>query len=196
MNKIQKIILLVLLCSIPALLLIWKLLTDQLGANPVEYLEHATGDWAIYFLFLTLAVTPMQTRLKINWNKTYLAAHLMRRILGLAAFFYALLHLSTYFIFEMNLSVEESLLDIMERPFIAIGMLSFTLLLALAITSNAKAQRIMKTRWKTLHKSIYTLTFLGILHYALLVKADLLQPLLYLFIFAILMLFRLRPNSF
>jgi len=195
MKKIAKIIALSLISAIPALILVWKLISDQLGANPVEYLEHATGDWTIYFLFMTLSITPLQSRMKLNWSKLYLPAPLMRRILGLAAFGYALLHLTTYFVFDMSLSLEDALNDIIERPFITIGMISFILLFALAITSNAGSQRLMKKHWKTLHKSVYALTFMGILHYALLVKADLIMPLIYLTIFAALMLVRKRFHS-
>ena len=192
MKKLVKITALTIISAIPALILVWKLFTDQLGANPVEYLEHATGDWTIYFLFLTLSITPLQNHMKFNWSKLYLPAPLMRRILGLAAFGYALLHLATYFVFDMGLSMEDALNDIIERPFITIGMVSFILILALAITSNAWSQRFMKKSWKTLHKSVYTLTFLGILHYALLVKADMIMPLIYLTVFALLMLVRMR----
>lgn len=192
MKNFIKILALSLACSIPALILVWRLLTDNLGANPVEFLTHSTGDWAIYFLLMTLAITPLQTRFKVAWHKLYLPPHLMRRILGLAAFGYALLHLATYFVFDMSLSLTDAIEDIIERPFITIGMLAFVLLLALAATSNSFAQRKLKQNWKKLHKSIYALTFLGILHYALLVKADLIMPLLYMSIFAALMLARWR----
>lgn len=195
MNKIIKIIALSVACTVPMLVLVWKLLNDQLGANPVEFLEHTTGDWTIYFLFLTLAITPLQTRFKLNWQKLYLPAHLMRRILGLAAFFYALMHLMVYFVFDMSLSIEEAIIDIIDRPFITIGMVAFFLLTLLAVTSNTYSQKKLKRSWKTLHNSIYALTFLGILHYILLVKADLFQPIIYLLIFAILMGLRWKPNA-
>ena len=195
MTKLLKINGLVLISLIPAFVLVWRLLTDNLGANPVEFLTHSTGDWTVYFLLLTLAISPLQNRFKLNWNKLYLPAHLMRRILGLAAFTYALLHLSTYFVFDMSLSIDDAITDIIDRPFILIGMLSFVLLFALAITSNAWSQRVMKKNWRTLHKAIYALTFLGILHYALLVKADFLWPIIYMLGFAILMLMRMRFNN-
>lgn len=194
MNLSSRIFLFSLLCSLPAVVLIWRLLTDNLGANPVEFLQHSTGDWTVYFLLLTLTVSPIQNRFRPNWNKLLFPMHLVRRTLGLSAFMYALMHLAVYFVFDMGLSIEESLIDIAERPFILIGMLSLLLLIPLAITSTAGWQRRLKKHWQTLHKSIYLLTFLGILHYALLVKADLFQPILYMTIFAILMLFRIRSN--
>ena len=194
MNQLFKIILLSLLCSIPALLLIWRLLTDNLGANPVEYLEHTTGDWTIYFLLMTLMISPLQKQFSVKWHKVYLPTHLMRRILGLAAFGYALLHLTSYVVFDMGLSLSDTLSDIIERPFITIGMVSFVLLFALSITSSNYAQRLLKQNWIKLHKSIYVLTFLGILHYALLVKEDFFLPALYMLIFAGLMMFRWRKN--
>lgn len=191
MTKLLKINGLILLALIPAFVLVWRLLTDNLGANPVEFLTHSTGDWTVYFLLLTLTISPLQSRFKLNWNKLYLPAHLMRRILGLAAFTYALLHLATYFVFDMSLSIDDAITDIIDRPFILIGMLAFVMLLALAVTSNAWSQRLMKKHWRTLHKAIYTLTFLGILHYALLVKADFLWPIIYMLGFAILILMRM-----
>lgn len=190
MTKFLKINTFIVITLIPAFILIWRLLTDNLGANPVEFLTHNTGDWTVYFLLMTLAISPLQKRYKVNWNKLYLPTHLMRRILGLAAFFYALLHLATYFIFDMSLSLEDAIIDIKDRPFILIGMLSFVILLALAVTSNAWSQRKMQQYWLKLHKGVYTLTFLGILHYALMVKADYLWPIIYMLIFAILMLMR------
>jgi len=187
-----KLTLFSLLCSLPAIELIWRLFNDNLGANPVEYLEHATGDWTIYFLLLTLSITPIQQRFTPNWNKWLFPMHLVRRVLGLSAFAYALLHLSTYLVFDMSLSVDDTINDILERPFILIGMIALILLIPLAITSTAGWQKRLKRHWKTLHKTIYLLTFLGILHYALLVKADLVQPLVYMAIFGVLMLFRVK----
>ncbi|WP_319380213.1 protein-methionine-sulfoxide reductase heme-binding subunit MsrQ [Thiomicrorhabdus sp.] len=186
-----KLLLFSLICSLPAISLIHRLFTDQLGANPVETLEHVSGDWTIYFLLLTLSITPLQSMLRPNWP---LPMHLIRRLLGLSAFAYALIHLSVYFAFDMGLSFSEAIADIAERPFILIGMLAFSMLLPLAITSTSGWQRRLKRHWGQLHKLIYPLTFLGILHYALLVKADLFQPLIYLTLFAALMLFRQLRN--
>lgn len=195
MSTTLKIFLFSLLCSLPAWDLVWRLVNDELGANPVEFLEHTTGDWTIYFLLLTLSITPIQKFFKPNWNQWLMPMHLVRRILGLSAFSYALLHLATYLVFDMGLSLSDALNDIIERPFILIGMVSLILLTPLAITSTVGWQRRLKKHWQTLHKAIYTLTFLGILHYALLVKADLFQPLIYLGLFTFLMLLRIRVDS-
>lgn len=176
-----------LICAIPAGLLTYDLFTDNLGANPVETLEHTTGDWAIYFLLLTLGMTPLQKLFALKWPIPF---HLIRRILGLSAFSYALIHLSVYFVFDMSADLNEAFIDITERPFILIGMLAFVLLIPLAITSSQGWQRRLKSKWQALHKLIYLITFLGILHYALLVKADLFMPLLYMTLFGILMLMR------
>jgi sulfoxide reductase heme-binding subunit YedZ len=189
-----KITLFSLVCSLPAWELIWRLFNDDLGANPVEFLEHTTGDWTIYFLLLTLSISPIQKLLRPNWNKWLFSMHLVRRVLGLSAFVYALLHLATYMVFDMGLSLEDTVADIIERPFILIGMLAFLMLIPLAITSTAGWQRRLKQHWRTLHKAVYLITFLGILHYALLVKADLVQPLIYMMLFGILMLFRVKTK--
>ncbi|NPA72962.1 MAG: sulfoxide reductase heme-binding subunit YedZ [Gammaproteobacteria bacterium] len=187
-----------LLCMLPALLLGWDLFTDQLGANPVEALEHTTGNWVVYFLLLTLSVSPLQKALKtlkrtsFNASKWLIPVHLVRRILGLSAFGYALLHATAYLLFDMGLSWEDTLIDLVDRPFILIGFIALLLLVPLAVTSTQGWQCRLKRHWQTLHSSIYLLTFLGILHYALLVKADLLMPLLYFGLFATLMLMRFR----
>jgi len=191
-SRIFKIIIFSIVCSIPAWLLVWRLFNDDLGANPVEFLEHSTGDWTIYFLLLTLSISPIQKLFKPNWNRWLFAMHLVRRVLGLSALCYALLHLSMYVYFDMDLSLQDTIKDIIKRPFILIGMLALILLIPLAITSTAGWQRRLKSRWQSLHKLIYPLTFLGILHYALLVKADLMMPLIYLTLFMILMAFRIK----
>lgn len=173
-------------CSLPAGYLLIQLFSDHLGANPAETLIHLTGDWTIYFLLLTLSVTPIQF-LKPKWP---IPMHLLRRILGLSAFVYALLHLTSYFTFDMGLDLDETLKDIAERPFILLGFSALLLLIPLAMTSTQRWQRRLKQRWQQLHKLVYLITLLGIMHYILLVKADLLLPLLYLSLFGILMLAR------
>lgn len=182
-----KLLILSLVCALPAVDLGWKLLQDDLGANPVETLEHTSGDWAIYFLLLTLSMSPLQQLFAPKWP---IPMHLIRRVLGLSAFVYALLHLAVYFIFDMGLDIDAAIEDIATRPFIMIGMTALTLLIPLVITSTQGWQKRLKRRWQQLHKLIYPITFLGILHYALLVKADLFMPLVYLLLFGILMLLR------
>lgn len=194
MKLIYKIILFSLLCSLPGLVLLIRLFNDQLGPNPVEFLEHTTGDWTIYFLLMSLAISPIHKKWRFNWNKWLLPMHLTRRVLGLSAFIYALLHLATYFVFDMSLSVADAVTDILDRPFILIGMVSLILLIPLAITSTIRWQQRLKKNWNRLHKLVYLVTFLGILHYTLLVKADLFLPILYMSIFAILMLSRINKT--
>ena len=193
MNLTLRLVAFALLCSLPGLDLLWRLLSDQLGANPVEVLTHTTGEWAIYSLLLTLSITPIQHHFKPDWNRYLVPMHLVKRVLGLTAFVYGLLHFSVYFVFDMALSIQDSLQDIAERPFILVGMLAFVLLLPLALTSTQGWQKRLKKRWKTLHKTVYLITFLGILHYIMLVKADLFQPLLLMAVFAGLMWLRKQP---
>ena len=171
------------LCSLPAIQLSWQLFTDTLGANPVETLEHTTGDWALYFLLLTLA-TPLLLK---KLPRLPLPAYLIKRTLGLVAFTYASLHLLIYFIFDLSLDFAELWADILERPFILIGMLAWLLLLPLALTSTLNWQKRLKQRWFTLHKLIYWVTGLGILHFFLLVKADITQPSLLLIVYLLIL---------
>lgn len=189
MNSLWRIVLLSLLCSIPALDLGWRFYHFDLGANPVETLQHTTGNWALYFLLITLSITPINNLLRPRWSK-FLAMHLTRRIFGLSAFCYAVLHLLSYWFFDLELSLPLLVEDVLERPFILMGMLALTLLVPLAITSTAGWQRRLKQRWQSLHKLVYPITLLAITHYVMLVKADLFQPLLMLLIFIVLMLLR------
>ena len=176
-----------LICALPASYLLVQLFTDNLGANPPETLIHFTGDWTIYFLLLTLSITPIQAFVKPKWP---IPMHLFRRILGLSALAYALLHLASYFTFDMGLDLDATVNDIIDRPFILLGFSALLMLIPLAITSTQGWQRRLKQRWQQLHKLVYAITLLGIIHYIMLVKADLLLPLLYLTIFGLLMLAR------
>lgn len=187
MNLAARLTLFSLVCALPGAYLLFNLLTNNLGANPPETLIHFTGDWTIYFLLLTLSMTPVQSFLKPKWP---IPMHLIRRVLGLSAFVYVILHLSSYFVFDMGLDWQATLEDIAERPFILVGFTAFLLLIPLAITSTQGWQKCLKKRWGQLHKAIYLITFLGIFHYIMLVKADLLLPLLYLTFFLLLMLSR------
>ena len=161
------------------------LLFMDLGANPVEAITHHTGDWALRLLLVTLAITPL--RRFTGWIELIK----LRRMLGLYAFFYALLHLLTYFILDRELQLAGLWEDIVERPYITVGFGVFLLLLPLAVTStNAMIRRLGKN-WVRLHKLIYPAAFGAVLHFLWLVKADLSEPLLYLAIFVLLMLARL-----
>lgn len=159
--------------------------TDGLGANPVEKVTHETGEWALRFLVMSLAVTPL--RRISGWR----ALTLERRTLGLFAFAYASLHFATYLGF--NLAFEWGLLgeDILERPYITVGFATFLILLALASTSTRAAARRLGRRWKPMHRLVYVAAVGAVVHFLWLVKADLREPLVYGSVVAALLFIRL-----
>ncbi|HHJ36759.1 MAG TPA: sulfoxide reductase heme-binding subunit YedZ, partial [Gammaproteobacteria bacterium] len=139
------------LCLLPFILLVVGAINDGLGVNPVETLTHETGQWALRFLLITLSVTPIRRLTKVLWIIK------LRRMLGLYAFFYAILHFITYIWLDQFFDWAEILIDIPKRPFITIGFVSLLLLLPLAITSTNSMQRRLKKRWLTLHKLVYVI---------------------------------------
>jgi sulfoxide reductase heme-binding subunit YedZ len=179
-------------CLIPFLLLLWpfsKLLTTgvapELGANPVEFITHDTGDWTIRFLLITLCVTPLR---KI-FNQPRLARY--RRMFGLFAFFYLCLHFMTWFILDKSFSFSDMWADILKRRFITVGMLGFALLIPLAVTSTAGwVRRLGFAKWQRLHRLIYFAALAGVIHYYWLVKSDVRLPLMYGAILAVLVGYR------
>ena len=171
-------------CLIPFALLVFDAVTDQLGTNPVETMTHATGEWTLRFLLITLMITPMRRLLKLNWLLK------LRRMLGLFAFFYASLHLLTYVWFDQYFDWGEILIDIPKRPFITIGFAAFVLLIPLALTSTNKMMRRLKKNWSRLHRLVYVIPVLGVIHFIWLVKADILEPLLYGLVLSVLLLYR------
>jgi sulfoxide reductase heme-binding subunit YedZ len=176
-----------LLSLVPFSVLIYHAFTDQLTANPIEYITHFTGDWTIYFLLITLSISPLRTLTGIN---TFIR---FRRMLGLFAFFYGCLHFSTYFVLDQFFDFEAIIEDIMKRPYITVGFTAFVLLVPLAVTSTQKmVQRLGPNRWRQLHTLIYLIAGLGILHYYWLVKADTRVPLTLAAIFLTLMVLRLK----
>ena len=166
---------------VPFLLLLWpfwKLVTTgiapELGANPVEYITHNTGDWTIRFLLITLCVTPLR---KI-FNQPKLVRY--RRMLGLFAFFYVCLHFLTWFVLDKSFSLSDMWADVLKRRFITVGMLGFAMLLPLAITSTAGwVRRLGFAKWQRLHRLIYFAALAGVIHYYWLVKSDVRLPLMY-----------------
>lgn len=178
-----------LLCLSPAIWLAWQAFNDQLGANPVEVLTHQSGLWTLRFLLLTLAITPL--RRLTGWRYP----GRLRRMFGLYSFFYALLHFLIYLILDRALFFDDIWQDIAERPYIMVGFATFLMLLPLAITSNNHLMRRMGRRWKQLHRLVYLCGLGGAVHYLWLVKADILNPAIYLTIFLLLMLLRLKPIS-
>ncbi|MDB5766420.1 MAG: putative rane protein [Collimonas fungivorans] len=148
------------LALLPAARLLLFGFTDRLGANPIEFITRSSGDWTLYFLCITLAVTPL--RRFTNWN--WLVK--LRRMLGLFAFFYACLHFTTFLWFDHFFDVGEMLKDVVKRPFITVGFIAFVLLIPLALTStNGMIRRLGGKRWQWLHRSLYAISMLGILHF-------------------------------
>lgn len=174
-----------LLCLVPLGFLLLRTINNDLGANPVEVLTHETGDWALRFLLITLAITPLRMMAGQGWLIRY------RRMLGLFAFFYALLHFAIYLWIDQAFLWSEIAADIVKRPYITIGFAAFLILLPLALTSTRSMVRRLGKRWPVLHKSVYVAALLGVLHFLWLVKADYREPGLYLLIFIVLMLFRM-----
>ncbi len=170
----------------PLLLLAWRGFHNELGANPIEFITHSTGDWTLRFLLITLSITPLR-------RLTGLADLIrFRRMLGLFAFFYGTLHLFTYLWLDKFFDMQDIVKDIAKRPFITAGFTGFVLMLPLAITSTAGwIRRLGGRRWQTLHRLIYGSALAGVVHYYWLVKSDIRLPLMYAGILTVLLLFRL-----
>ena len=161
-------------CLIPLGLLVWRGLSGGLTANPIEFVTHRTGDWALRLLLITLAVTPL--RRLTGWNDLVR----LRRMLGLFAFFYASLHVATYVVLDHFFAFDSMLEDLTERRFVTAGFTGFVLMIPLALTSTqAMVRRLGGRRWRALHRLAYVSACAGVVHYAWLVKADLRAPLLY-----------------
>lgn len=158
---------------LPLVWLCWLAWQDRLGANPVETLSHRTGDWSLRFLLLTLAVTPLRRLSGWKWLLKF------RRMLGLFAFFYVCLHLGVYLIFDQFFDPSAILEDIAKRPYITVGFAGFLLLIPLAATSTNGMIKRLGRNWQRLHRLVYLIGMLGVVHYWWLVKADISEPLLY-----------------
>ena len=160
---------------------------DKLGANPVEFITRNTGDWTLYLLCITLSVTPLRKLTQWNWLIR------LRRMTGLFAFFYALLHFTTFLWFDHFFDLTEMWADVIKRPFITVGFIAFVLLLPLALTStNSMIKRLGGKRWQWLHRLVYVIVPLGILHYFWMKagKHDFFQPIIFGTIVALLLLMR------
>ncbi len=175
-----------LLCLWPLAALADRAFHGRLGANPVEFLQHATGDWTLRFLVFTLAITP--------FRKLFNLPELIRfrRMLGLFAFFYVCLHFLTYLGPDQSFDAAAIWKDVAKRRFITVGFIGFVLLIPLAITSTAAwIRRIGGKRWQQLHRAIYVAAVCGVIHYYWLVKSDIRKPLFYGVLVGILLLWRL-----
>lgn len=169
-------------CLIPVMRLGWLAMHHGLGANPIEYITRSTGWWILSFLMLTLLVTPLRRLTGWNWLLR------LRRMLGLYAFFYVCLHFSIYIWLDQFFDLHDIVKDIAKRPFITIGFAGFVLLIPLAVTStNAMVRRLGSKRWQALHRLVYVIAILGVIHFWWLVKKDITEPLIFAFVLAILL---------
>jgi sulfoxide reductase heme-binding subunit YedZ len=155
---------------------------EWLGVNPAEYITRSTGDWALRMLLITLAVTPLRKLCGWNWLLR------LRRMLGLFAFFYAVVHFCSYVSFDHVFDAGAILRDVIKRPFITVGFVSLLLLLPLALTSaNAMVKRLGAKRWLALHRLIYLIAPLAVLHFWWMVKRDITEPVIYAVLLALLL---------
>jgi len=174
------------LCLVPLTRLIWRGLNHELGANPIEFITHTTGDWTLIFLVLTLSITPARKLLRRPELIRF------RRMLGLFAFFYGFLHFSTWIGLDKFFDLAEMLHDVRKRPFITAGFTGFVLMIPLAATSTAGwIRRLGGRRWQMLHRLIYASAVAGVVHYYWLVKSDVRKPVFYGTIVALLLAYRL-----
>ena len=173
------------LCLVPLALLGWKGAQGNLGANPIEVITHSTGDWTIIFLLITLGITPLRRITSQHWLVRF------RRMIGLFAFFYGVLHFTTWFWLDKNFDVQEMIKDVGKRPFITVGFLGFVLMIPLAVTSTQWAIRKMGKDWASLHRLVYLSAIAGVVHYWWLVKIDIRKPLRYAVILTLLLGWRI-----
>lgn len=182
-NAIKLPLLLILLT--PLFNASWKFYQDTLGVNPVENMTHLTGEWALRLLLVTLAISPLRKLLRIN------AIIHLRRLFGVLSFVYAACHVLVYIIFDIWFDWYLIIEDIIDRPYITVGFAAFVLMIPLVATSTNAMQKRLQAKWVKLHKLIYVISILVILHFLWLVKADLLEPMVYAFMLAVLLGYRL-----
>ena len=156
-----------------------------LGANPIEFITHSTGTWTLVGLLVTLSVTPLR---RLTGRADLIR---YRRMLGLFAFFYAILHFMTYLWLDQFFDFASIAKDIVKRPFITVGFAAFVLLIPLAVTSTRVMMRRLGRRWQPLHRLVYLIALLGVIHYVWLVKKDLTQPLMFGAVLVLLLAMRL-----
>ena len=181
-----------LLALVPVSRLFWLGFNHNLGANPVEFVEHSTGIWALVFLLISLTMTPIRL---ITGQMRQIQ---VRRLLGLWMFFYASLHILAYVWLDFNFLFDEMVNDVFEHPRILVGFTAFILTIPLAATSNQYMMRQLKSKWKTLHQLVYLIAIFVVVHFLLLVKKDLTEPFYYaavlLLLFGIRVLFKLKKK--
>lgn len=174
------------LCLLPLSSIVWRIFYGDLGSDPIETITFATGDWTLRFLLITLAVTPFRQWFGLS------ALLRFRRMLGLYVFFYACCHFLIWFIIDHALSFGDMVEDIIDRPYITFGFSALMLLIPLAVTSNNVMVRKLGKSWKKLHRLVYAIIILGVLHYLWLTKADYLEPGIYALIAGVLLFQRLN----
>lgn len=170
---------------LPFLFLLQSLLTGQLGPNPIDTLTDQTGTLAIRMLLISLMLTPLRWLLKDTWPIRF------RRMIGLFAFFYATLHVATYFVLDQQFDIGAVWSDLSERPYIVAGTIAFLIMVPLAITSNNYMVRRLGRRWMSLHRAVYIAGLAVVVHYVWLAKGDLIEPIVYLLLLLILFSYRL-----
>jgi len=176
---------------IPLVLLLWDLYRKQVGPNPVEFVTRTTGMLTLVFLSLTVAITPLRRIFRLNSLVKF------RRMVGLFAFFYGSLHLLTYIWFDRVFNFISVVGDVVQRPFILVGMTAFLLMVPLAITStNKTVKRLGGKRWARLHRLVYLAAIAGVVHFWMLVKSDVRLPLTFAFIVLFLLGYRLLVKYF
>ncbi len=185
MMKRDKLWLLMLMgCAIPLAGVIVDTVNNQLGANPIEALHIRLGDWALRFLCITLAITPLQKLTKWRGMTEY------RQLFGLCAFFYATLHVVVYIVVDQNFMWKMIAQDIIESPYVWFGVIAYLILFALAMTSSKAAKKRLGKNWKKLHRLIYIASGAAIIHYFWQLKGNLAEPVLYLVLLIVLLGFR------
>jgi len=171
---------------LPLTELLYRLFTDRLGANPISYATNLLGDTTLWLLLASLAMTPLRMLFGIAWQMS------LRRLLGLFAFFYACLHFLVWVVVDHFFEWQELIADVVKRPYITVGMLALTLLTPLAATSTAGAiKRLGAKNWRRLHRLVYVIGVLGVLHYLWLAKKGVSDPFIYAGVLALLLGIRL-----
>ena len=187
-QKYLKVVIFI-LSLVPIFYITYQILTNQLGPEPIKDITHHTGKWTLYFIVITLAMTPLKKMTKLNIWINY------RRMFGLFIFFYASIHLMTYVGLDYRFDLASIGDDIIKKKYIFIGFSAWLLLIPLAITSNKQMMKILKNKWKKLHRLIYLISLCGAIHYLWLVKRDLTEPLIFLTVILILLALRFKFKS-
>ena len=173
------------LCLVPLAQLAYRAYSDDLGANPIDTITRFTGSWALFILLASLSVTPL--RKITGWNELIK----YRRMFGLFAFFYALLHFSTFLVLDHFFDFARIAKDIVKRPYVTAGFTGFVLMIPLAVTSTAGMIRRLGKRWQQLHRLVYVVAIAGVIHFYWLVKSDIRRPAQYGAVLLLLLVYRL-----